>query len=205
MKSANNDIVKVSAEPTEGRPLAKGNSQRTTTTCTQRQGNVSSGLVAVRKAAQASKERKFTALLHHVTPELLCESYHALKRDASPGTDGVTWEEYGRDISGNLHRLHTRIHAGTYRAQPSKRIFLPKPDGSQRPISIQCLEDKIAQHAIVSLLNEIYEVDFLGFSYGFRPGRGQHDALDALQCGLIRKKVSWVLDSDIRGFLETSS
>lgn len=199
MKSLNKD--EKSAEMTEGRRLAKGNSQQTTTSCTQRQISVSSGLEAVRKIAQADR-RQFTALLHHVTPELLWTSFHALKRNASPGMDDITWEEYGKNLGDNLQELHTRIHTGTYRAQPAKRIYLPKPDGSQRSISIQCIEDKVAQHAIVTVLNEIYEVDFLGFSYGFRPGCGQHDALDALQCGLIRKKVSWVLDSDIRGFFD---
>ncbi len=202
MRSSNKDSVTVSAETVEGRPLAKGNSQQTTTSCTQRQESVSSDLEAVRKAAQADRAQKLTALLHHVTPELLRTSFHALKRNASPGVDGVTWEEYAENLWENLQGLHKRIHTGSYRAQPAKRIYLPKPDGAQRPISIQCIEDKIVQHAIVSILNVIYEVDFLGFSYGFRPGRGQHDALDALQCGLIRKKVGWVLDADIRGFFD---
>jgi RNA-directed DNA polymerase len=200
MKSSNKDSG--SAETTEGRCLAKGNSQQTTTPCTQRQENVSSGLEAVRKAAQAEKGEKLTALLHHVTPERLRESYHALKRNVASGVDGVTWEVYGENLGDNLRDLHKRIHTGTYRAQPAKRIYLPKPDGTRRPINIQCIEDKVAQQAIVTVLTEVYEADFLGFSYGFRPGRGQHDALDALQCGLVRRRVSWVLDTDIRGFFD---
>jgi group II intron reverse transcriptase/maturase len=141
--------------------------------------------------------------MHHVTVDLLREAYYALKRDAAPGVDGVTWKEYGDDLEGRLADLHDRLQSGRYRAQPSKRRWIPKPDGRLRPLGIACLEDKIAQQALVMVLNEIYEEDFLGFSYGFRPGRGPHDALDAVWVGITQRKVSWVLDVDIRSFFDT--
>src|SRR5262249_27272365 len=144
----------------------------------------------------------FTALLHHVTVGLLRDSFYALKRDAAPGVDGVTWCEYETDLERRLEDLHSRIHRGTYRAQPSKRAYIPKADGRQRPLGIAALEDKIAQHAVGRVLEQIYEEDFLGFSYGFRPRRSQHHALDALWVGIMRKKVNWVLDADIRGFFD---
>ena len=156
----------------------------------------------VREAARRDRRARFTALLHHVTVERLQESFFALKHEAAPGVDGVTWEQYEADLEDRLRDLHRRIHAGTYRAQPSRRGFIPKADGRQRPLGIAALEDKIVQQAVVPVLNQIYEVDFLGFSYGFRPGRSQHDALDALWVGLMRKKVNWVLDADIRGFFD---
>jgi group II intron reverse transcriptase/maturase len=140
--------------------------------------------------------------LHHVTIERLEEGFYALKREAAPGVDGVTWEQYETDLEDRLRELHRRIHTGIYRAQPSRRVFIPKADGRQRPLGIAALEDKIVQQAVVRVLNQIYEVDFLGFSYGFRPGRSQHDALDALWVGLMGKKVNWVLDADIRGFFD---
>jgi RNA-directed DNA polymerase len=162
-------------------------------------------LLGVREAASRDKRVRFTALLHHVTTKLLMGSFYALKRDAAPGVDGVTWQEYETDLDEKLVDLHRRIHRGTYRAQPSKRAYIPKADGRQRPLGIAALEDKIVQQAVVTVLNQIYEEDFLGFSYGFRPGRSQHDALDALWVGLMRKKVNWILDADVRGFLDRTS
>jgi retron-type reverse transcriptase len=202
MKHSNNGN-KIPAESVEGRALAKGNSKQTTASWTQRQGNASSGLLAVRKAALKHKGKQFTALLHHVTIDLLRDSYYALKRNAASGIDQVTWAEYRQDLEQKLRELHNRIHKGSYRARPAKRVYIPKPDGTERPLSVWCLEDKIVQQAIVTVLNAIYETDFMGFSYGFRPGRGQHDALDALYFGLHRKRVNWVLDADIRKFFDT--
>ncbi len=144
---------------------------------------------------------RFTALLHHVTVEQLGSAFHALERGAAPGSDGVTWEQYAQDLEANLRALHARLHQGAYRAKPSRRAYIPKADGRPRPLGIAALEDKIVQRAVVEVLNAIYETDFLGFSYGFRPGRSQHDALDALAVGILRRKVNWVLDADIRVFL----
>jgi len=157
----------------------------------------------VREAAQRDKRVRFTALLHHVTVERLRASFLALKREAVPGVDGVTWRQYHTDLDTRLAALHERVHRGTYRAQPSKRAYIAKADGRQRPLGIAALEDKIVQHAVAVVVSQVYEADFLGFSYGFRRGRGQHDALDALAVGLARKRVSWVLDADIRGFFDT--
>ena len=140
-----------------------------------------------------------------ITVDLLKQSYIALKRDAAPGTDGVTWQAYGENLDVKLKALHDRIHKGSYRTRPAKRTYIPKADGSQRPLSVWCLEDKIVQQAVVTVLEAIYEEDFVGFSYGFRPGRGQHDALDALHAGILRRRVNWVLDADIRGFLDPLS
>jgi len=146
---------------------------------------------------------RFTALLHHITADLLKQSYLALVRDAAPGIDGVTWQAYGENLDDKLKNLHERIHRGSYRARPAKRSYIPKADGSKRPLSIWCLEDKIVQQAVVTVLEAIYEEDFVGFSYGFRPGRGQHDALDALHVGILRRQVNWVLDADIQGFFDS--
>jgi group II intron reverse transcriptase/maturase len=148
---------------------------------------------------------RFTALLHHVTLELLRDAYSWLKRDAAPGVDGVTWHDYGEALETNLRDLHGRVQRGAYRAQPSRRQYIPKPDGRRRPLGIAALEDKIVQRALVEVLNAIYEEDFLGFSYGFRPGRSQHDALDALAVGIDRARVNWILDADIAGFFDTVS
>jgi group II intron reverse transcriptase/maturase len=190
------------AESEEGRPLIKENTHQASTHSTQSEARVSQGLAGVRKVAREKKGTKFTALLHHVTVGLLRESFFVLKRKAAPGVDGVTWQEYGTGLEDRLIDLHSRVHRGAYRAQPSRRVFIPKPDGRQRPLGIAALEDKIVQQAVVTILNCIYEEDFRGFSYGFRPGRSQHQALDALYVGLMRGKVSWVLDADIRGFFE---
>jgi len=163
---------------------------------------MSQGLNGVRQVASVRKQERFTALLHHVTLNLLRDSFYALKRQASPGVDGVTWQEYETGLEGRLSDLHNRVHRGAYRARPSRRVYIPKADGRQRPLGIAALEDKIVQQAVVAILNQIYEVDFKGFSYGFRPGRGPHQALDALTVGIQRKRVNWVLDADIRGFLD---
>jgi RNA-directed DNA polymerase len=144
-------------------------------------------------------------LLHHLNIELLRESFYALQRRASPGVDGVTWQEYETGLEGRLIDLHSRVHRGAYRAKPSRRVFIPKADGWQRPLGVAALEDKIVQQAVVTTLNQIYEVDFKGFSYGFRPGRSPHQALDALTVGIQRKRVNWVLDADIRGFFDNMS
>ena len=193
------------AEGMEGRRPIKENIGQTTAPRTQSRISESSGLLDVRKAAGEDKRARFTALLHHVTVNLLRDSYYALKRDAAPGVDGTMWREYETGLNAKLADLHGRIHKGTYRAQPSRRVYIPKADGRQRPLGIATLEDKIVQQAVVTVLNQIYEEDFLGFSYGFRPGRSQHDALDALWVGIMRKKVNWVLDADIRGFFDTLS
>jgi len=156
----------------------------------------------VREAAKKEKGQRFTALLHHVNEGLLLDSFYSLKRQAAPGVDEVTWREYEPDVEARIRDLHGRVHRGAYRAQPSRRVYIPKPDGRQRPLGIAALEDKIVQQAMVTVLNSIYEGDFVGFSYGFRPGKGAHDALDALSYGIVRKKVNWVLDADIRGFFD---
>ena len=194
-----------SAEAVEGRTSPKGNGGQATVVRTQRRVPTSNGLAAVRQAARQSKEVRFTALLHHITIDRLRQSYIALKRDAAPGIDGVTWRSYGDHLDEKLKDLHDRVHKGSYRARPAKRTYIPKADGSERPLSVWCLEDKIVQHAVARVLEAIYEEDFVGFSYGFRPGRGQHDALDALQVGILRKRVNWVLDADIQGFLYPAS
>jgi len=169
---------------------------------TQSRESGPSGLEHVRQAAKKDGKVRFTALLHHVTVDLLRSSYHSLKKQAAPGVDGVRWEEYGRELEVRLTDLHGRIHRGAYHAQPSRRVFILKADGRQRPLGIAALEDKIAQHAVGKVLNQIWEEDFLGFSYGFRPGRSQHDALDVLYVGITRKPVGWVLDLDIRSFFD---
>jgi len=189
----------------EGRQPTKENIGQATAPRTQSRISELSDLLGVRKAARKDKRTRFTALLHHVTVGLLRDSYYALKGDAVPGVDGVTWQEYETDLEEKLADLHSRIHRGTYRAQPSKRAYIPKADGRQRPLGIAALEDKIVQQAVVTVLNQIYEEDFVGFCYGFRPGRSQHDALDALWVGIMRKKVNWILDADIRGFFDNLS
>jgi group II intron reverse transcriptase/maturase len=201
MNHSNKD-GKPSAESEEGRSLIKENTPQPSTHPTQSGGRVSQGLGGVRKAARENKEMKFTALLHHLTVDLLRGSFYSLKRKAAPGADGVTWQEYGAGLEDRLRDLHSRVHRGAYRAQPSRRVYIEKEDGRQRPLGVSALEDKIVQQAVVTILNQIYEEDFLGFSYGFRPGRSQHDALDALSYALLKKKVNYVLDADIRGFFD---
>src|SRR5215468_2571238 len=183
MNHSNKD-TRSSAESGEGRPLIKENAGPSSTHPTQSGKGVSQGLAGVRRAAREHKEMKFTALLHHLTVDLLREGFYALKKKAAPGVDGVTWQEYETGLEDRLVDLHGRVHRGTYRAQPSRRVYIPKADGRQRPLGVAALEDKIVQQAVVTVLNEIYEVDFRGFSYGFRPGRGPHQALDALVVGI---------------------
>src|SRR5712691_1517455 len=197
-----NKTGKPEAETEEGRPLIKENTHQSNTLSTQSGICVSQGLAGVRKAARERKEMKFTALLHHLTVALLRDSFYALKRKAAPGVDGITWQEYETGLEDRLVDLHSRVHRGAYRAQPSRRVYIPKPDGRQRPLGIATLEDKLVQQAVVTILNQIYEVDFQGFSYGFRPGRSPHQALDALYVAITRKKVNWMLDCDIRGFFD---
>ena len=191
------------AESEEGRPLIKEKTHHLSTHSTQSEARVFQGLAGVRKVTRERKEMKFTALLHHLTVDLLRGSFYALKRKAAPGVDGVTWQEYEVGMEDRLADLHSRVHRGAYRAQPSRRVYMPKPDGRQRPLGVAALEDKVVQQAVVTILNQIYEGDFRGFSYGFRPGRSQHQALDALYVGITRKKVNWVLDCDILGFFDS--
>ena len=193
------------AEAGEGRAQMKENIDQPHMLLTQSGKGMSQRLDGVRKAARERKQERFTALLHHLSVGLLRDSFYALKRQASPGVDGVTWQEYETGLEERLADLHSRVHRGAYRAQPSRRVYIPKADGRQRPLGIAALEDKIVQQAVVTILNQIYEVDFKGFSYGFRPGRSPHQALDALFVGITRKKVNWMLDADIRGFFDNLS
>jgi group II intron reverse transcriptase/maturase len=204
-KPTNNANRKMAAEPVEPRVGAEGNANQQSTSRTQCRIRVSQALERVRQAARTRKKERFTALLHHVNIDLLRLSFYALKRKAAPGVDGVTWQDYETELESNLLDLHARVHRGAYRALPSRRRYIPKADGRQRPLGIAALEDKLLQRAVVSVLNAIYEEDFLGFSYGFRPGRSQHDALDALMVGIQRRKVSWILDADYRSFFDTVS
>jgi RNA-directed DNA polymerase len=194
-----------SAETGEERARAKENIVQSNTSPTLSGERVNQGLRGVRQVARERKQERFTALLHHLTVDLLRDSFLALKRQAAPGVDGVTWKEYETGLENRLADLHSRVHRGAYRAQASRRVYIPKADGRQRPLGIAALEDKIVQQAVVIILNEIYEVDFKGFSYGFRPGRSPHQALDALNMGLYCKRVNWVLDADIRGFFDQMS
>jgi len=191
------------AEVAEGRGVAKGNADKIPAPRTQsRTSRASMGLEGVRQAARRDGRLRFTALLHHITPSLLEASFHALQHQAAAGVDGVTWREYKGSLHQRVQVLHREIHTGAYRAQPSRRVYIPKADGRQRPLGIASLEDKIVQQAVVTVLSAIYEADFLGFSYGFRRGRGQHDALDALVVGIKSRKVNWILDGDIRSFFD---
>lgn len=202
-KLPNKDGILPPAEGVEGRRSTEGNTPRAAAPRTQSRTSAWMARQRVREVARRDRRARFTALLHHITLDLLRESFYALQRMAAPGIDGVTWQQYEVELDDRLTDLHQRVHRGVYRAQPSKRVFIPKADGTLRPLGIAALEDKVVQQAVVTVLNLIYEVDFLGFSYGFRPQRGAHDALDALWVGLMRKKVNWVLDADIRGFFDT--
>src|SRR5437868_6325749 len=190
------------AEPAEPRAETKENAEQQSTCRTQGRESVSQALGRIRRVARTRKEEKFTALLHHISLELLEEAFFELKENAAAGVDGMTWDAYEADLERRLEDLHARVHSGAYRALPSRRIYIPKPDGRQRPLAIAALEDKIVQRAAAAVLNAIYEADFLGFSYGFRPGRSQHDALDALIVGIGSTKVNWILDADIRSFFD---
>ena len=205
MKPTNKAGSKTAAESVEPRAGAEGNVDQQSTHRTQIRARVSQALGRVRQAAKSRKKARFTALLHHVDLDLLRLSFYALKRNAAPGVDGVTWQDYEAELESNLRDLHARVHRGAYRALPSRRKYLLKPDGRQRPLGIAALEDKLLQRAVVAVLNPVYEEEFLGFSYGFRPKRSQHDALDALMVGIERKKVNWILDLDVRDFFGTVS
>jgi len=188
------------AEAVEGRGPAKRNAASETRPGRRAGEDVSSKLDRVRRVAQRDKEARFTALLHHVDVDRLGAAYWALNPRAAAGVDEVTWLDYGRNLEANLDDLHARVHRGGYRAKPSRRAYIPKPEGRQRPLGIAALEDKILQRAVVEVLNAVYEADFLGFSYGFRPGRSPHHALDALAAGIVERKVNWVLDLDFRDY-----
>src|ERR1035438_10403656 len=188
------------AEAVEGRGLAEGNTASKTRPGRSAGPDAPSALDRVRRVAQQDREARFTALLHHVDVDRLRAAYRAIRPDAAPGVDGETWRSYGQQLEEGLHDLHGRLQRGAYRAKPTRRAYIPKADGRLRPLGIAALEDKIVQRAVVEVLNAIYETDFRGFSYGFRPGRSQHHALDALATGILRKKVGWVLDADISDF-----
>lgn len=200
-----NKAGRPAAEPVERRAGTKGNAVRQSTHRTQIRARVTQALDRVRQAARQRKKERFTALLHHISIDTLRLAFHALRRKAAAGADGVRWQDYEADIEPRLEELHGRIHRGAYRPQPSRRVYIPKADGRQRPLAIAALEDKIVQGATTMVLNGIYEEDFLGFSYGFRPGRGAHDALDALVVGIGSRKVNWIVDADIRDFFGTVS
>lgn len=195
-----NKAEQSAAEPVEPRVGTKGNADQQSTHWTQSRGNVSQALGRVRNIARERKKERFTSLLHHVDAAMLETAFFALKRAAAPGVDGMTWKTYEQDLDRRIEDLHARVHCGAYRALPSRRSYIPKDDGSKRPLAVAALEDKIVQKAVAAVLSEIYEEDFLGFSYGFRPERGQHDALDALIVGIDGKKVNFILDADIRSF-----
>ena len=198
-----NNAGRPAAESVEPRPGAKGNAGQQSTHRTQSRARVTQALDRVRQAARLRKKDRFTALLHHITVDTLRTAFYALKRKAAPGVDGVTWQDYEADLGRKLEDLHRRVQRGAYRPQPSRRSYIAKTDGKQRPLAIGALEDKIVQGATVMALNAIYEGDFVGFSYGFRPGRGPHDALDALSTAIKTRKVNWILDADIRDFFGT--
>ncbi len=201
-KSPNN-AGQPGAEGMEGRGLAKGNLPQQNASRTPSRTDAPSALERVRQAAKGDKKLRFTALLHHIySLEMLRGAYFSLKKEAAAGVDGETWRHYGESLEDNLRDLSERLKRGAYRAKPVRRVYIPKVDGRQRPLGVTALEDKIAQRATVEVLNAIYETDFLGFSYGFRPGRSPHHALDALYTGLLTRKVNWVLDLDIRGFFD---
>ena len=204
LKPANN-VEQSTAEPVEPRAGTKGNASQHSTHRMQSRASVSQALERIRQAARQRKKEKFTALLHHLSIDHLEEAFFELKENAAPGVDGLTWKDYEADLGRKLDDLHARVHRGAYRAQPSRRVYIPKPDGRQRPLAVAALEDKIVQRATAAVVNAIYEEDFLGFSYGFRPGRGTHDALDALCTGITSRKVNFILDADIRSFFDTVS
>ncbi len=200
---ANKGEAESPAESAEGRRPARRNAKQSNLVRTPKpERRRSRGLLGVREAAQADRSLKFTALLHHINIELLTSGFYALKKKAATGVDGVTWHEYEQDLKNRIADLHGRIHRGAFRAKPSKRVYIEKADGRKRPLGIPSLEDKIVQHAVRTVLQCIYEEDFLGFSYGFRPRRSQHQALDALSVGITEKRVNWILDADIEGFFD---
>jgi group II intron reverse transcriptase/maturase len=200
-----NKAERSAAEPAEPRAGTKGNADQQSTDRTPSRATVTQALERIRQTARERKKERFTALLHHITPELLEAEFFALKEHAAPGVDGVRWRDYEQNLKGNLEDLHARVHRGAYRPLPSRRVYIPKSDGRQRPLGIVALEDKIVQRATMAVLNAIYEEDFLGFSYGFRPGRSAHHAMDALGVGIERRKVNFIIDADISSFFDTVS
>jgi len=193
------------AEPVERRAEAKGNASQQSTRRAQDRESVSQALKRIRQVARQRKKERFTSLFHHLSAELLRLAFFALKRDAAPGVDGLTWQDYEADLDRKIEDLHARVHRGAYRALPARRQYIPKADGQQRPLAVAALEDKIIQKAVCAVLNVIYEEDFLGFSYGFRPKRSQHDALDALTVGIYGTKVNYIFDADLRSFFDSVS
>src|SRR6267154_850066 len=200
-----NKAVPTAAEPVEPRAGAKGRARQQSTHRTQGRERVAQALERVRQAARQRKKERFTALLHHISIDCLRMAFFALKRDAASGVDGLTWPTYEADLDRNLTDLHERVHRGAYRALPSRRTYIPKADGKQRPLAVAALEDKIVQRETAAVLNAIYEDDFLGFSYGFRPKRGQHNALDALVVGITSRRVNFIFDADVASFFDSVS
>src|ERR1700716_2239068 len=200
-----NKAERSAAELGEPRAEAEGNASQHSTCQTQRWASVSQALERIRQIAKERKKERFTALFHHISIELLDEVFFELKENAAPGVDGLTWRDYEADLERNLEDLHSRLQRGAYRALPSRRVYIPKPDGGQRPLAVAALEDKIVQRATAAVLNAIYEADFLGFSFGFRPRRSAHHAMDALVVGIESRKVNWILDADIRSFFDPVS
>ena len=200
-----NEAERSGSEPVEPRAGTEGNADQQSMRRAQDRVSVSQALDRIRHAARQRKEEKFTALFHHLAIDLLGDAFDGLRQDAAAGVDGQTWRAYDADRERNLADLHARLHRGAYRAQPSRRVYIPKPDGGQRPLAVAALEDKIVQRAVVAVLHAVDEEDVLGFSYGFRPGRGAHDALDALVVGITGRKVSFILDADIRSFFDEVS
>jgi RNA-directed DNA polymerase len=188
------------AEVVEGRGLTKENASQQNTCRTQGWESVPNALERIRRAAIRNRKQRFSALFHHVTEDRLRDAFLRIRRKASPGVDGVTWEQYEADLDRNIGDLHSRLQRGAYRVKPSRRVYIPKADGRKRPLGVASLEDKIVQRAVTEIRNAIYEVDFPGFSYGFRPGRRAHIALDALAVGIRYKKISWILDADVRSY-----
>jgi group II intron reverse transcriptase/maturase len=191
------------AEVVEGRGAAKGNAGEFTACRTQSRESALTGLERVRETAKQNRRLKFTALLHHITPSLLVESFYDLKRTAAVGVDGVSWQDYENILYMRVHELHRQIHAGAYQAQASRRVYIPKADGKLRPLGIAAVEDKMVQQAVVKVLSAIYEEEFLGFSYGFRPGKSQHDALDAVWMGITHRQIGWIVDADISAYFDS--
>jgi RNA-directed DNA polymerase len=198
-----NKAERSAAELAEPRVGTNGNADQQSTCRAQSRVSVSQALDRIRKVAKERKKERFTALFHHISIDLLEEAFYELKENAAPGVDRLTWMDYEADLERKLEDLHDQVQRGAYRALPSRRVYIPKPDGRQRPLAVAALEDKIVQRAVVALLNAIYEEDFLGISYGFRPGRGTHNALDALCVGIDSRKVSFILDADIQSFFDT--
>src|ERR1700732_4621421 len=198
-----NKAERSAAEPAEPRAGAEGNVGQRSSDRAQNRVTVSQGLERIRQVARQGKKEKVTTLLHHISTDHLEQAFLDLKEGAAAGVDGLRWQDYEADLERNLEDLHSRVHRGAYRAQPSRRVYIPKPDGRQRPLAVAALEDKIVQRATAEVLNAIYEEDFLGFSYGFRPQRSAHDAMDALIVGIGRRKVNWIMDADIRSFFDT--